>query len=315
MMEVYVKTKHAIVKQDGLLLEHGKDTVIWVDLLFPSSAELSYIANTYDLPIPTKEEREEIEESARFWEEDSNVMINSKFLLTANKELRDEVVTFFLHKNILITIRYVEFELFLDFKKRLFIFPSYYRSGQAILCKLFEMRVEKDADILEMTNKDTRDLRHSVFKPISNFASVLERLAILQDISMRVRDSLFDKRRIIALLLKSDKVDMEMKKKITIVLKDLNSLIEYTTVNMNMLDNIQGLFTNQINIEQNKTIKLFTVVTVAMMPPTLIASIYGMNFRYMPELSWHLGYPLALGLMVLSTIIPILYFKKKGWLL
>ena len=97
-------------------------------------------------------------------------------------------------------------------------------------------------------------------------------------------------------------------------MKDINSLVEFTNVNMNILDNIQTLFASQINIEQNKIIKIFTVVTVAMMPPTLIATIYGMNFKHMPELEWTYSYPIVLAVMIISTILPLLYFKKKKWL-
>ena len=128
------------------------------------------------------------------------------------------------------------------------------------------------------------------------------------------RDFLLNKRRAITAILKSDKADADMKKNTTIVLKDLNSLVEFTAVNMHALDNIQTILTNQINIEQNKTIKLFTVVTVAMMPPTLIGTIYGMNFDYMPETHWDFAYPVVLVIMILSTIFPIIYFKKKGWI-
>lgn len=115
-------------------------------------------------------------------------------------------------------------------------------------------------------------------------------------------------------LLRSGKVEQDIKKELTIVLKDLNSLVEFTNVNLNMLDNTQGIFTSQINIEQNKIIKLFTVATMAMMPPTLIGTIYGMNFTNMPELDLPYAYPVVLLAMVVSTVIPILVFKKKGWL-
>lgn len=330
MMEVYIKSKHAITKEifnansNNDFLKNRPEinqqwinntNILWIDLSYPTIEEIEYIAQTYNLTIPTKEEREEIEESARYWEEEDNITINSHFLIFKNKGLKSEIVTFIIYKNILFTIRYADIAVFSEFKKRLFNHPRFYEDGFDLLNKIFEMRVEKDADILEMTNKETGDLRRNVFNPSSEFGVVLEKLAILQDRSMSVRDSLFDKRRTIALLMKSEKADMDVKNNLSIVLKDLNSLIEYTTVNMNILDNIQGLFTNQINIEQNKTIKVFTVVTVAMMPPTLIASIYGMNFKYMPELDLSWGYPMAIGLMVISTILPILYFKKKGWLL
>ena len=116
------------------------------------------------------------------------------------------------------------------------------------------------------------------------------------------------------MLLKSNKVESDIKKDLSIVLKDLNSIVDFTTANLTVLDNTQSLFTSQINIEQNKIIKLFTVVTMAMMPPTLIGTIYGMNFEHMPELQWRYGYILTIGMMIISTVIPIIYFKKKGWL-
>ena len=127
-------------------------------------------------------------------------------------------------------------------------------------------------------------------------------------------DSLFDKKLEITALLRTNKADNEVKKDLGIVLKDINSLVEFTNVNMNILDNIQTLFASQINIEQNKIIKIFTVVTVAMMPPTLIATIYGMNFTHMPELEWTYAYPIVLSAMIVSTILPLIYFKKKKWL-
>ena len=115
-------------------------------------------------------------------------------------------------------------------------------------------------------------------------------------------------------MIKSDKIDIDIKHNLTIVLKDLNSLVEFNVSQLNVLDNTQTILASQINIEQNKIIKLFTVATVAMMPPTLIGTIYGMNFEVMPELKWEYGYPLVVVVMIVSTILPVIAFKKKGWL-
>lgn len=109
-------------------------------------------------------------------------------------------------------------------------------------------------------------------------------------------------------------MDSDTKNNLNIILTDFSSLVEFTTVNLNSLDNIQNLFASQVNVEQNKIIKLFTVATMAMMPPTLIGTIYGMNFKFMPELEWQYGYFFALIVMAISTILPVIYFKKKGWL-
>lgn len=143
---------------------------------------------------------------------------------------------------------------------------------------------------------------------------MLKDISSLQELNMRVRDSLFDKRRAMTSLLKSDKIDKDIKQNLTIVLKDLNSLVEFSVSQLNILDNIQTILASQINIEQNKVIKIFTVATVAMMPPTLIGTVYGMNFKFMPELELHYAYPIVLGVMVISIILPLVVFKKKGWL-
>ena len=230
-------------------------------------------------------------------------------------ELRNETITFLLCKNILFTLRYSEFRVFDEIQQIVLATPKVFEDGFDLLGKIFEIRVEKDADLLESVAKNTRTLRKRVFNSsVINYDEMLEDFSSLQELNMSVRDSLFDKRRAITALLKSDKADSEVKRNMGIVLKDLNSLVEFTTANMYALDNIQTILTNQINIEQNKTIKLFTVVTVAMMPPTLIGTIYGMNFDNMPELHLDFSYPVVLVIMILSTIFPIIYFKKKGWI-
>ena len=213
------------------------------------------------------------------------------------------------------SLRYSEFRVFDEIQQIVLATPKVFEDGFDLLGKIFEIRVEKDADLLESVAKNTRTLRKRVFNSsVINYDEMLEDFSSLQELNMSVRDSLFDKRRAITALLKSDKADSEVKRNMGIVLKDLNSLVEFTTANMYALDNIQTILTNQINIEQNKTIKLFTVVTVAMMPPTLIGTIYGMNFDNMPELHLDFSYPVVLVIMILSTIFPIIYFKKKGWI-
>ncbi|MCE3038078.1 magnesium/cobalt transporter CorA [Helicobacter anatolicus] len=319
MMNIFIKKNSLVVREsfsntDTIQL---KDQIIlWIDLLHPTFEEVAYIAKTYKLDIPTKEEREEIEQSARYWEDSTSVTINSFFLVRPAKlQLHNETVTFILYNGILFTIRYGDFKVFDEIQQRVLASPKNFEDGFDLISKIYEVRVEKDADMLEEVGHETKILRKEVFdKDQPDYTNILQRLSNLQEINMSVRDSLADKRRAITALLKSDKIDMDTKKNLNIVLKDLNSLVEFATVNMNILDNVQSLFTNQINIEQNKIIKLFTVATMAMMPPTLIGTIYGMNFKNMPELEWAFGYPIAIIVMVVSTILPVLYFKKKGWL-
>ncbi|ANV98698.1 magnesium and cobalt transport protein CorA [Helicobacter enhydrae] len=315
MIKIFAREDQKILQKnlhDSLL-----QNILWIDLQDPTNDEVSYIAQTYNLEIPSNEEREEIEESARYWEDPQSITINTYFLIPSVKDRRvnNQTITFILHQDILLTIRYGDFSVFDETQKTLLANPIDYNNGFEVISKIFEIRVEKDADMLENFARSTRALRAKVFdQDIHAYDEMLAHLSRLQEFNMEVRDSLFDKRRAITAMLKSIKPSGEIKKNLTIILKDINSLIEFANTSMNALDNIQSLLTNQINIEQNKTIKLFTVVTVVMMPPTLIGTIYGMNFKHMPELEWSFGYPLVILIMILSTLFPFLYFKKKGWL-
>lgn len=323
MMNVFIKQDEAILKKDFdfASLAQTHETILWIDLLHPTTEEITYLAQSFHLEIPTQEEREEIEESARYYEDRENITINTYFLVAHTREgwemyhtLKNETITFLFHESILFTVRYSEFRTFDEIQRRVLASPKKFLDGFDVLGKIFEYRIEQDADMLEKAALDTRDLRSSVFNRRYAYDDVLGKLAHLQDFHMRLRDSLFDKRRAMASLIKSEKGDTDLKKELGIVLKDLNSLLEFTNANMIGLDNIQNLLSNQINIEQNKVIKFFTVITVAFMPPTLIGTIYGMNFEVMPELQWQYGYPLTIAVMLLSVVVPMLYFKLKKWL-
>lgn len=316
MVNIFAKHNSLVIKQTYNSEEDiASKSILWLDLLNPTLEEIGYISRIYDIEIPTKEEREEIESSARYWEDKDSITINTRFLIKLDEEsLKDETITFLLCKSILLTIRYNEFKIFDEIQQRVLASPRNFEDGYDLIAKIFEVRIEKDADMIENLTRDIRKLRKGVFDNIYDYNEVLGSLSNLQDINTRLRDSLFDKRRALTALLGSNKPDVDVKKNITTIVKDLNSLIDFCVVNMNALDNIHALFTSQINIEQNKIIKIFTIATVAMMPPTLIGTIYGMNFTHMPEINWTYSYPIVLCVMIISTIAPILYFKKKGWL-
>ncbi|MCI4399902.1 MAG: magnesium and cobalt transport protein CorA, partial [Campylobacteraceae bacterium] len=216
---------------------------------------------------------------------------------------------------ILFTLRYRELKSFSEMHKRLLKTTLKLNDGYDIFMQIFELRVEADADLIEYAAKEINKLRKDIFSSSQTVSDdeVLERISTIQEFNLKVRESISDKRRITIGLLKSDKMSQKHKEDLRIMVKDIGSLIEYTTINLNALDNIQNLFIGQINIDQNKVIKLFTVVNVVLMPPTLIASIYGMNFKIIPELQWEYGYFYSLILMVVSSLAPLWYFKKKNW--
>ncbi|EKH6731370.1 magnesium/cobalt transporter CorA [Campylobacter coli] len=327
MLYIYIKTQNALVQRINFNLDSQElpQNILWIDLLHPSVAEIAFISSEFNLEFPTKEEREEIELSAKYWEDNATITINAHFLIREFKndneeqnsiKLRTEIVTFATAKNILFTIRYNEFSTFKEIQARILASPKNFEDGFDIIDKMFEVRVEKDADLLEWIDKEARRLRITVLEKKDEYSydEMLKDISSLQELNMRVRDSLFDKRRAMTSLLKSDKIDRDIKQNLTIVLKDLNSLVEFSVSQLNILDNIQTILASQVNIEQNKIIKLFTVATVAMMPPTLIGTIYGMNFKFMPELELRYAYPIVLVVMIISIIVPVIVFKKKGWL-
>lgn len=324
MINVFFKRDNEILLQsfDSSLLHEKQLTVLWIDALHPTSDEINFLKQCFDkLDIPNDEERVEIEESARYWEDKDRITINTYFFTSATRlgwemyrTMWDETVTFLLYKNILFTIRYKEFRTFDAMQNGILTSPKTFLDGFDVLGKIFEYRIEQDADMLEKAAKDTRDLRAEVFTNSYDTDAVLDKIALLQDFHMRIRDSLFDKRRSVTALMKSRLGDDDLRKDLNIVLKDINSLLEFTNGSIINIENIQNLFSNQLNLEQNKTIRFFTVITVAFMPPTLVGTIYGMNFENMPELAWEYGYPIALIIMFASVIFPLLYFKFKKWL-
>jgi magnesium transporter len=297
-----------------------KDDLVWIDMLKPTPHELSEISRLFDIEFPSLREREEIELSSRYWEDDKSIMVNAYFFVSfffaaQTKEPYNETVTFILQDRILVTVRYKELKSFDEINKRVLARPKDATSGYEIFTEIFDIRVDADADFLEYAAKEVNGLRKKLFtKTKLNSHEVLQKISSFQEFNLRIRETVFDKRRTITALLKSNKLPPHIKDELAIILKDINSLVEFTTINLNALDNLQGLFLAQINIEQNKIIKLFTVASVAMMPPTLVASLYGMNFKYMPELEWQGGYLWAIALMVISATIPLSYFRKKGWL-
>ncbi|MDE6044217.1 MAG: magnesium/cobalt transporter CorA [Helicobacter sp.] len=324
MINVFLRQDNMISRQpfDENLLKEAQYTVLWIDVLRPSAEEITRLEECFSgLDIPNDEEREEIEESSRYWEDRERITINTYFLTSQTRvgwemyhSINNETVSFLLYKKLLFTVRYREFRTFDEIQRRVLRSPKTFLDGFDVLGKIFEYRIEQDADMLEKAAKDTRDLRAVVFGSTYNNDEVLDQIAMLQDFHMRIRDSLFDKRRSLTALMKSNQGDDDLRRELGIALKDINSLLEFTNANMGSIENIQNLFSNQINLEQNKTIRFFTVITVAFMPPTLVGTIYGMNFSNMPELNWEYGYPLALGIMFLSVACPLLYFKFKKWL-
>ncbi|MBZ7982733.1 magnesium/cobalt transporter CorA [Campylobacter sp. RM12640] len=319
MLFVYYKDNLNVLKRTININEEIPENTLWVDLFNFNLDEITYIENNFNIKIPNDDEKYNIEESARYWEEQDTITINNVFL---NKDALNQTtttkdtITFLLNKKVLFTIRAREIPTFASVENIILANPTHYKSGYEILSEIFDMRVDKDGDVLEWIDKVSRLLKTEILeqKNALDYDFYLAKISNLQDLNMQIRYSLFEKKKTLSSLIKSDKIGVHIKENLDIILKDLNSLIDFSLSQLGILDNIQTILTSKIDIEQNKIIKLFTIVTVAMMPPTLIGTIYGMNFENMPELKFQYGYFITLSLMIISTIIPIIFFKKKRWL-
>ena len=317
LINCYVKIGNKLNVLEGIeALENNEDksSVIWIDMLLPTIEEIRAVENMFDMHFPTKQESEEIELSSRYWEENNRIEINSYFLINDAKSAFNETVSFILQGSLLISVRYKKLQSFNTFTKKLLISPREFKTGYSIFCQIIDIRIDADADTIENLSKEITKIRKHVFTDYSNDdEEILEKISTFEDLNMKIRENLTDKQRILNSLLKSQKF-VDDKHELPIMLKDIKSLIDHTNFNFERLDYLQNIFIGILSIEQNKVIKIFTIVNVIFLPPTLIASIYGMNFDFMPELHWEYGYLISIGFMILAAITPVIIFKKKGWI-
>ncbi|MDD2895858.1 MAG: magnesium/cobalt transporter CorA [Aliarcobacter sp.] len=317
MINCYIKKGNKLNVIEGIeFLESNEDknSVIWIDMLLPTLEEIRAVESMFDMQFPTKQETEEIELSSRYWEENNRIEINSYFLINDNKSAFNETVSFILQGTLLISVRYKKLETFNTFTKKLLISPREFKTGYSIFCQIIDIRIDADADTIENLSKEITKIRKHVFTDYSNDdEEILEKISTFEDLNMKIRENLTDKQRILNSLLKSQKF-VDDKHELPIMLKDIKSLIDHTNFNFERLDYLQNIFIGILSIEQNKVIKIFTIVNVIFLPPTLIASIYGMNFDFIPELHWEYGYLVSIIFMIIASITPILIFKKKGWI-
>ena len=284
--------------------------------IFYKENEKIKVAKTIDklkeLDIQEDEEMEEIEMSSRYIQTDDSIVANSNFL---KSNFETEPVNFIIKNSILVTIRDVELDSFNETVKKMFVNTRSFPSGYHVLVALFETRVEKDADLIEDTTDMITDLSQQITAESDHMdEDLLVQIKDLQEKVTVIRQNIIDKQRVISNILKCDFFPEELGPRLTMIIKDINSLFDYTRFGFDRLDYLQDTFLGLVNIEQNKIIKIFTVINIIFLPPTLIGSLYGMNFDFMPELHWQLGYLFAIGLMILSVVLILLIFRLKKWL-
>ena len=304
--------KIRIARQLDILKEIDKKDIIWIDLVDVKEEVENELEQFLKIYIQEDEEIEEIEMSSRYIQTDDSIVANANFLLDSYDV---EPVSFIIKNDILVSVRDVDLQSFNDTVKKMFVNTRNFPTGYHVLVALMETRVEFDADMIEDTTDKITKLSETITKASDKVdEDVLIQIKDLQEKVTIIRQNIMEKQRVISNILKCDFFPDDLQPRLTMIIKDINSLFEYTKFGFDRLDYLQDTFLGLVNIEQNKIIKIFTVVNVIFLPPTLIASMYGMNFDFMPELHWQYGYLFSVGLMIAFTLIVLLIFKLKKWL-
>jgi len=315
MLNIFTLANGRLFQEEIESLEElSKFQPIWVDLEAPTLEEKRWIKQYYGLSIPEDAMDEDIEESARFYEEDNGELhIRSDFLIADEDEPRTVRVAFILNQNnaslrsrgVLFSIHDEDVPVFRLLRMRARRAPGLIEDDKDVLLKLFDADAEYSADTLEgiydqLEKAGKLVLSEDVTDVLAG--EVLGAIARQEDLNGRIRRNVMDTRRAVSFMMRSRMLNADQFEEARQILRDIESLDNHTA------------FLFDININQNKIIKIFSVASVALLPPTLIASIYGMNFQYMPELDKTWGYPMALCLMIASALVPMWYFRKRGWL-
>lgn len=290
--------------------------VIWVDLINPTEEERDWLRIAYAQELPTIDDLYEIEASSRFYENEYGLHISSYFLNYADNNPGNISAAFVFNGDRLFTLREEELAAFRLFRMRGRKGLVNINNSKSILLGLFETKVENLADILERIHADLEETSQQVLGNAENddMESVLTDLARQEDVNGKVRISMMDLQRMLYLLLRAGILNAEQSERLRDIIRDSESLIAHSSFLFDKIKFLLDTTLGFINVNQNKIIKIFSVASVMFLPPTMIASVYGMNFELMPELKWHLGYPFGLGLMITSAVLPFWYFRRRGWL-
>ncbi len=289
------------------------EDVLWIDLFAPTGDEKRAAEEFVGTVIQSRAQAEEIESSSRFSESDSAIFANTNFLIPGPEEYSMETVSFMLTKNMLVTLRECPLRSFTDLQRRLVAFPRLYQNGFVVFGSILEQRIDLDADMIELMSKEIEQYNRKVSLGEDINEEFLLDINQLQENTMLVRENIVDKQRIISSLLKSNKYPKSLLPKLNVMLKDISSLINHTNFGFERLEYLQNTVVGLINLEQNKIMKVFTLVSLLFMPPTLITGFYGMNVVLpLTDTGWDAV--IVLLLMIISFSVILLIFRKRKML-
>jgi magnesium transporter len=284
----------------------------------PEEEELLWIKEAFGVLLPELDDLGDLEASARYFEaDDGHMHIRTDFLLDEEETSRNVRVAFVMTKQVLFSIHDEDLPVFRLVRLRARLRPGSVSNAKDVLLDLYSTDAEYSADALEEVYENLEQAGKRVLSDdISDkdAAEVLETIAKEEDTNGRIRRNVMDTRRALSFLMRSKLLSDEQQEEARQILRDIDSLENHTAFLFDKINFLMDATVGFINLNQSKIIKIFSVVSVALMPPTLLASIWGMNFQHMPELTETWGYPVAILSMVISAIIPLSYFRHKGWL-
>ena len=327
MLTIYLKQYNKIIRNADpkLFDELGYDDILWIDLLNPTIKEQKAVEGFMEISLQTKQQVEEIESTSKYSETENAIISNSNFFVPTGDSFVVQPVSFIIsNEGVLVSVRTAEFRTFREAEKRLQMSYRSFSTGYHLFISLLEVRIDYDADLVEMIAKQVAALSKDINSEDSIDKKVIHRINALLESTMLLRENIFDRQRVLSGILRSERFPNDIYPRLQLMIKDVNSLINHADFSFQRLDYIQDAALGLINIEQNEIVKIFSVAAVIFMPATLVASIYGMNFHAMPELDWvytfpdgttvPLGYLFAIGLMILFSAGTIWFFRYKKWL-
>ena len=312
MLNIFYKENGKIIfsQSEKYLSKIKIEDTVWIDLVDPTGDEKRAVEAFLGTEIQSRAQAEEIESSSRYFETDDAIFANTNFLTPGPEEYMMQAVSFTIVDDTLTTLREVPLRSFTDLQRRLQINPKQYPSGFSVFASILDQRVDLDADMIELLSKEISQYAKRITEQEDINEDLLLDISQLQENTMIVRENVVDKQRLISNLMRSSKIPPALEGRLTVLLQDLSSLINHTNFCFERLEYLQDTVVGLINLEQNKIMKIFAVVSLLLMPPTLVASFYGMNVKLpMTDTFW--DWVMIIGVMLLSLAVFFIVFKKR----
>lgn len=315
MIDIFYSSNDQILvsQSETDLIKLNKEDVIWIDLFSPEGDEKRAVESFLGTEIQSRAQAEEIESSSRFSETETAIFANTNFLIPGPEEYSMVAVSFTIVGTLLTTLRDVPIRSFTELQRKLAARPKLFPNGYWVFVNILDQRIDLDADMIELMTKEITQYSRRINQSYDINEDLLLDINQLQENTMLVRENIVDKQRLILNIIKSDKYPYELEPKFNVLLQDIQSLINHTNFSFERLEYLQETVVGLINVRQNEIMKIFTVITLLLTPPTLLTSFYGMNV-FLPLTNWKYTWLLLLFIMIICFVIILVIFKKRKML-